>query len=253
MSCLAAYPSLDDEGRTDSEQETPQPVDNVLVGPSLADPWLQIASAARSQDELPTGHVLDDDQSGRTGSFVTSAEGDFEAFFRANYRVVLAYALRRCASRQDAEDLVAETFSVAWRRIAHVPEGDRARLWLFVTARQVHLNQERARRRQRSLVEKARDALPMGRDHVSDAEPSELERVTRALTRLSAADREVLQLSVWEELSADEIAVVLNISTSAVWKRLQRARDRFLRALGGESDEGSSVARSTPTLGKEAQ
>ena len=74
--------------------------------------------------------------------------------FDANYADVLAYAVRRCPSRQDAEDLVAETFAVAWRRLRDVPEGDRARLWLFGTARLVRRNQDRARRRQRSLAEK---------------------------------------------------------------------------------------------------
>lgn len=182
---------------------------------------------------------------------MTNREEDFEALFNANYGDVLAYALRRCASPQDAEDVVAETFSVAWRRIADMPQGDRARLWLFVTARRVHLNQERTRRRQRSLAQKARDALPLRRDPVSDIEPSEEERVQQAMAELSPNDREVLQLYVWEELSADEIAVALDISTSAVWKRLQRARDRFLRALEAQAVDASSPSQAIRILRKE--
>jgi RNA polymerase sigma-70 factor, ECF subfamily len=185
---------------------------------------------------------------GRVRNGVTSADETFRALFNAHYGDVLAYAMRRCASRQDAEDVVAETFSVAWRRIADVPRGDPARLWLFVTARRVYLNQERSHRRQRSLAEKVRDALPSRRDLAGGGEASEQERVQQAMTDLAASDREVLQLHVWEELSAEEIAVALDISTSAVWKRLQRARDRLLRALEAQTEGDPSPFGAIPSL-----
>jgi len=183
---------------------------------------------------------------------VTSAEEDFEALFNAHYGDVLAYAVRRCTSRQDAEDVVAETFAVAWRRIAVVPPGERARLWLIGTARGVRLNQERTRHRQRSLAEKVRDALPPRRSDVGETKPSDQERVHQAMAVLSATDRELLQLRVWEELSAEEIAVTLDISTSAVWKRLQRARDRLLRALEARTDEDPAPSGAIPTFREEA-
>jgi Sigma-70 region 2 len=39
----------------------------------------------------------------------------FRAVYDANYHRVLGYALRRTTSRQDAEDVVADTFLTAWR------------------------------------------------------------------------------------------------------------------------------------------
>jgi len=72
---------------------------------------------------------------------VADAEERFQALFSANYGDVLAYALRRCRSRQDAEDVTAETFAVAWRRINQVPAGEHARAWLFGAAHLVRLNQ----------------------------------------------------------------------------------------------------------------
>lgn len=44
----------------------------------------------------------------------------FEQVFEAHFRAVSAYALRR-ATRAEAEDVVAETFLVAWRRLDEVP------------------------------------------------------------------------------------------------------------------------------------
>lgn len=56
-----------------------------------------------------------------------------------------------------------------------------------------------------------------------------------ALARLSRGDREVLLLSAWEGLAADEAAVMLGISPSAYRKRLSRARRRLETITGGEA------------------
>lgn len=189
------------------------------------------------------------------GIFVTSAEERFEALFNANYGDVLAYTVRRCPSRQDAEDVVAETFTVAWRRIADIPQGERARLWLFGTAHLVRLNQERARHRQQSLSERMQVVLHPLRNRGADTElTSDRERIQRAFAALTPTDREVLQLQVWEELSADEIAVALSISTPAVWKRLQRARERLTRALEPRAGEDPApLLAAVRTVRKEAR
>ncbi|MER7134470.1 RNA polymerase sigma factor [Streptosporangium saharense] len=59
----------------------------------------------------------------------------FEAVYRETYGRITAYAVRRCGSPQDVADVVAETFTVAWRRIAEVPPGREALLWLYGVAR----------------------------------------------------------------------------------------------------------------------
>ncbi|GAA4976956.1 hypothetical protein GCM10023334_103440 [Nonomuraea thailandensis] len=53
------------------------------------------------------------------------------------YEFILGYVLRRCPRPKDAADVVAETFTTAWRRIEELPEGDEARLWLYGVARRV--------------------------------------------------------------------------------------------------------------------
>lgn len=171
---------------------------------------------------------------------MTDVESRFEELFRANYGDVFGYALRRCKSQQDAEDLTAETFAVAWRRIDDIPDGEGVRPWLFGAARRIRLNQERTHRRQRTLVDQLGDLLLVFRDRDSFHESPYAGSILDALRALSDRDREVLQLHVWEDLSADEIAVVLDISTAAVWKRLQRARQRLSVALARPT-EGPSV------------
>jgi RNA polymerase sigma-70 factor, ECF subfamily len=61
---------------------------------------------------------------------------------------VLVFAMRR-AGREVAEDVVAETFAVAWRRRDCMPE--EALPWLYAIAGNVVANQWRSGRRRRDL------------------------------------------------------------------------------------------------------
>lgn len=155
----------------------------------------------------------------------------FDAIFEANYADIYRYAARRCASVEDAEDLVAETFMVAWRRLGELPPSEETRLWLFGTARLVLRNQRRTTGRQHRLLVRLRSLAgsPPAEDLASRL--ASRSQVGRALAELPAADREVLLLAGWEGLASEEIAQVLGLSPAAARKRLQRARDRLRQRL----------------------
>lgn len=86
----------------------------------------------------------------------TAREEQFRRLFQAEYRQVLAYALRRTGDLAEAQDAVAEVFTVAWRRIADAPAEEAARPWLFAIARRTIANQQRAQRRRLALRERLR-------------------------------------------------------------------------------------------------
>jgi RNA polymerase sigma-70 factor (ECF subfamily) len=159
------------------------------------------------------------------------AEASFRRLYMEHGREILAYALRRAGSPEDAADVAAETFLVAWRRLEDVPPDPQARLWLYGVARRALANQRRGERRRERLGERLRADLP-----AALAEPDEPPGpdVLAALDRLGPEDREVLRLSAWEELSPSEVATVLGISAIAARSRLHRARRRLRRALGKE-------------------
>jgi RNA polymerase sigma factor (sigma-70 family) len=152
----------------------------------------------------------------------------FEAIYESNYHRVLGYALRR-TGRDEAADVVAETFLVVWRRLEDVPDGGEALLWLYGTARRVLANQERAYRRRERLSERARAEL------VREPEPATLGQGVNlavvAFAKLRAEERELLALVAWEGLDAGEIAEVYGCSRNAARIRLYRARRRFAREL----------------------
>jgi RNA polymerase sigma-70 factor (ECF subfamily) len=144
---------------------------------------------------------------------------------------VLSYALRRC-SPDDAADVVSETFVVAWRRITNVPDEPAVRSWLFGVARRVLANQRRGIRRRGALVTRVATHLTPHLETIPAIEHhADSQLVLEALSHLSPRDRELLILSTWEQLTPAEMAVVLDISGSAVRKRLFRARRRLAAVL----------------------
>jgi RNA polymerase sigma-70 factor (ECF subfamily) len=151
----------------------------------------------------------------------------FERMFHAHYGHVLAYAQRRAQSHV-AQDVVAETFMVAWRRLDHVPTA--AELpWLYGVARRVLANELRGDRRRGALVERAGSAqAPAAVDAAGDVP------LVQALARLGARDRELLLLTAWEGLSPAEAAAAMGCSRAAVRVRLHRARKRLATELEQE-------------------
>jgi RNA polymerase sigma-70 factor (ECF subfamily) len=157
-----------------------------------------------------------------------SVPGDrLEDLFEAHHRALLAYAARRCPTLSDAEDVVAEVFLVAWRRLDDLPAGDAALPWLYGVARKTIGNQRRGLLRRGRLQAR----LEQTAERPATPAPSGTEPALAALERLSEGDRELLRLVAWEGLSHAEIAAVLGISVNAVAIRLHRARARFEQAL----------------------
>jgi RNA polymerase sigma-70 factor (ECF subfamily) len=148
----------------------------------------------------------------------------FERLFADHHAAVTGYARRRASSAL-ADDVVAETFVVAWRRIAEVP--DDARPWLLAVARRVLMTQRRAESRRLALVERLA--------HNASQPPHDAARADgqlgAALATLSPLDREALMLVAWEGLSAADAARVMETSHAAMRVRLHRARKRLARAL----------------------
>jgi RNA polymerase sigma-70 factor (ECF subfamily) len=172
----------------------------------------------------------------------------FEAVFAAHQRQVLAYAMRRTATPSDAEDVAAETFTIAWRKLGAIPETDGETLpWLYAVARRVLANQRRGTGRRERLA-----ALLRAEDDVATPLRAGEDRnrpAFAALGRLSPPDQEILRLVAWEELGNQEIATVLGITPNAVAIRLHRARSRYAVALAEVRDDLKYLDGSRTSVG----
>jgi len=163
----------------------------------------------------------------------------FEALFRQNADTVLSYATRR-SDPDTAQEVVAETFAVAWRRLDVVP--DPAIGWLLGVARKVLANQRRSRARAESLTLRIVSGSVASADDPAEVVDARLS-VQAAIDRLLPAEREVLELLAWEGLSPAQAAEALGCSRAAIAVRMHRARRRLLRLLGAPLDTQRYSAR----------
>ena len=148
----------------------------------------------------------------------------FQRLYEQHFEAVRRYVWRR--GPLSADDVAAETFLVAWRRLDDVPAN--ALPWLIAVARNTLLNERRRTRRQVAVTDRLA-AEPQPATSGPDAAASDL--IDAALAALSDADREVLLLSVWEDLDRAAIAEALGCSKANVSVRLHRARRRFVDEL----------------------
>jgi RNA polymerase sigma-70 factor, ECF subfamily len=164
-------------------------------------------------------------------------EERFNRLHEEHFEAVRRYVWRREPAL--ADDILAETFLVAWRRLDDVPRD--ARPWLIGVARNIRLNARRSVRRQQAVATRLTEVTPG-----QAGEPSrQSDALPVALGRLSPADREVLLLSVWDDPDRDEVAAVLGCTKANVSLRLHRARRRFAAALAAD---GPADPQSCPSL-----
>lgn len=155
---------------------------------------------------------------------VTDDAHRFTGMYDACRQRVWAYVVSR-AGRQVADEVVSETFAIAWRRLDDVPEP--ALPWLLGVARNVLRDNIRAETRRDALNAELR-AWTEG--DVADQVTERL-GVLRALAELPEDDREILLLTAWQGLSPKEAAHVIGCSSAAFRVRLHRARKRLKQAM----------------------
>jgi RNA polymerase sigma factor (sigma-70 family) len=168
------------------------------------------------------------------------------AAFRQHAGRVYAYA-RRHVEESQCDDVVSETFLVAWRRPDRIPE--QALPWLLVVARNVIANQRRTSRRADQLWFAAvREGWALTSPSAADA-VHERDSLIAAMDRCTRAEREALLLTAWDGLTPAQAAVVADCSVRAFTVRLHRARTR-LRAALAESDLNAPCSAPTDGLAR---
>lgn len=158
-------------------------------------------------------------------------EQRLDALWQSHAPAVVRYARRRVLP-SEVDEVVSETFVVAWRRLDDVPE--QALPWLLGVARGVSANVLRTARRRDALSTRLQaERIP------DEGVPGLSGAVEAALARLPAADRELLTLLAWDGLSREEAAQALSVSRTTLAVRLHRARRRMqaqLDPVGGHAD-----------------
>jgi RNA polymerase sigma-70 factor (ECF subfamily) len=167
----------------------------------------------------------------------------FEAIFERHFATVYRY-LRRRTGDASAEELAAETFLRAFgSRERYRAHSDSALPWLFGIATNLMLEQARRQARQERAYQRAAAEIEFSEDDRSVDRLSAVEdaRLIRdAISALPSAQREVLLLHAWAELSSEEIGEAMAIPAATARSRLSRARAAVTAALTESATESET-------------
>jgi len=167
------------------------------------------------------------------GGAPPSALAEFEAVYRTNVDVVMAYFARRCADPQAVADLTSETFVRAAGAFGSFdPRRGSPRAWLFGIAAHVFARHCADSAEARETTARLAGHRGLDDDEIGelaariDAEREGRERIERC-SQLPALERAAIELVDHSGLTPKEAAAALGVSRVVLRKRLSRARARL--------------------------
>ncbi|MFJ9865759.1 RNA polymerase sigma factor [Streptomyces sp. NPDC101165] len=183
----------------------------------------------------PPPHVVD-------GIPLPADDAAWSALHRRWGGLVHGLAQQALGDAGDAEDVTQQVFTDAWRgRHGYVPERGTPAAWLVGITRRKVADALAARARRARLAVAAASLPPVpGREAAGEPEDA-LDRlvVGRALRQLSSAQRQVLHLAYYEDLTQAQIARITGWPLGTVKSHTRRGLDHLRRCL---EDSGVAAA-----------
>lgn len=177
----------------------------------------------------------------------------FGELFERHARAVAGFASRRVGP-DVAEDVLSETFLVAFRRRASFDlRVDSARPWLLgIATRVIHRHRASEAKQLRSLIaQQPERALPDDSDGLSDRldASAALRELAPRVAALAKKDRDTLFLFAWGDLSYEETAQALGVPVGTVKSRLNRVRRLLAPARAADRTSINSLHSSEVEYG----
>ncbi|WP_188188612.1 RNA polymerase sigma factor [Nonomuraea sp. SYSU D8015] len=176
---------------------------------------------------------------GADSELVSASWTDPEAFAELfdRYSAMLYRYVSKRLGPEPAEDLVGETFLIAFsRRESYDLAYPDARPWLFgILTKLISRHHRKEAARYRALLRApVESAIESPDDRVAAGVTAQAVRgeLAGALAALPAKDRDVLLLIAWGDLTYEEVAQALGIPVGTVRSRLNRGRRKVRAALG---------------------
>ena len=153
-------------------------------------------------------------------------EKQFDEVFRAHLDSLSRYLLRRVPV-DEVQNLVSDTFEVAWRKRKQCPEGAEL-AWLYrIAALEVGNYRRKASNRTRIFASLAEPLDSPSAESIAIADLT----LSRAWVKLTVLEQRVLSLAAFEGLGPKELATAMDVSINAATIRLHRAREKLRRLL----------------------
>jgi RNA polymerase sigma factor (sigma-70 family) len=196
---------------------------------------------------MNTIQATDTDKNSDLGLVATAKSGDTNAFdelVKRHNRKVFAIANRITKSREDAEDIVQETFLKAFLNLDTFHGKSQFSTWLTRIAMNEALMLLRRKRRVLEIFPaRSEEDVQAPHEVFVDLRPSSEESylrkereelLTGAVNRLSARCRQTILLQSTEGRSVEEVAKILGISRSATKSRLFHGYEKLRQTINPE-------------------
>jgi RNA polymerase sigma-70 factor (ECF subfamily) len=169
--------------------------------------------------------------------------GSFEQLAMPHFERLYNFACWLTQDRQEAEDLVQETYAKALKGFSSFRQGTNFRAWIYKILRNTFLTSRSGLKASATMpidVEGEEEVLPTTEETPESIllQRSDWQRVQQAMEHLPVAYREVLLLCEVEEMSYQEISATLVIPIGTVMSRLSRARKMLREGLRPGPQEG---------------
>jgi RNA polymerase sigma-70 factor, ECF subfamily len=175
-----------------------------------------------------------------------SQSGSFEELAMPLFDQLYNFAHWLTQNREEAEDLVQETFAKALRGFSSFQLGTNFRAWMYRILRNTFLTSRTGLRATMTVPLDAEDDGPELAVESDTPETILIERsnshlLQSAIDELPVQFREVILLCEVEELSYEEIAETISVPIGTVMSRLSRARKRLRESLRGLPQQTAAV------------
>jgi RNA polymerase sigma-70 factor (ECF subfamily) len=174
-----------------------------------------------------------DEDLGLVDRFLSGDDSAFQALYTKYHDRVFALARGVLIDSDEAADAVQEVFTLVYRNLSKFDRRSKFSTWLFRVAVNRSIQEARRSRFKYRFVPLQEAAANPVEEEADQADP----RIDAALAKLAPADRALLVLFYWDELSLQEIGDSIGCSPNAAKTRLYRARERFRMIY--ESMEGA--------------
>lgn len=154
----------------------------------------------------------------------------FEKVVRESKNTLFQLSFGILKNMTDAEDAVAESLEMAWKRREQIREPEK--LWGWLMAIVVNTSKTLYQKRSREIVMDIREMPIM--ETVEDVEKSD---IWLAVAELGENHREVLLLYYYDGYSVKEIAEMFKVPEGTIKSRLSRARKELEHMLLDETEE----------------
>jgi RNA polymerase sigma-70 factor (ECF subfamily) len=157
-------------------------------------------------------------------------EQALETLYARHWRTVLAYLIQQLGDYQLAEEVLQDVMLAVWKGASGFRGECRVRTWLMAIAR---------KRASTARLRRVSGALPLDESFASNglhifqhqAHHTGHDDVLSALGQLPCAEREIIILIFYYNLSGSEVALVMGVPEGTVRSRLRRAKVRLNKLL----------------------